>query len=240
MSSRDDWRARVDARLEGREPEQPRKKRSVRKKKTLAKAEPMQTTREGSTPQTGITAGTPGADASLHANPESILATPVPVTLDAETSRHNLRTWILTACFTWGLITGFLFYVLRSEEKDIEDTPKPIPVAATNNTTQQKDPEDKTPVSVIKPPEDHHQTPAPGLGISIEDAANLARIRAERDHPVLASQLEELPKTPYGGLTGQNVAMPRFRDTAVRKEGSSAPELDRAPIHRTLEPELEL
>jgi hypothetical protein len=135
----------------------------------------------------------------------------------ATDERLNLRPIVLSACFAWGVICGFLFHVLHQPTETIK--PQPDKVVGENGDAEKTGkPKIETsqipvvpnnPVDVDKPPVNEDQPPLPETGTKAQ-----ASLRETAPEP------PELPLDPKAGLNGATAAAP-----AMPLRVSDTPEL---------------
>ncbi len=158
--------------------------------------------------------------------------------------RKNVRPYVLGACFVWGLLFGFLFYVLRDHTTIIED-PKPVKQTSSSensgsNTENQNTATTLTttdPVNVVTPPVQDADlgSLAPiseaerNFGAGIRPPKPTEAKKIENDQPATntvkrlttrAPEPATLKLDPSWGLNGQTVHPPQRPVAETPKPGS--------------------
>lgn len=151
----------------------------------------------------------------------------------AHDERKNVRPYVLGACFVWGLVCGFFFYVLRDAPSPVPDKPqtKVEPAkqpdgsdAPPNGGQAKKDPEpveDTTPILDV-PRENYRDVNTPNptkperAVADPEPAKKTVRLTAEAPKPA------PIVLNPAWGLTGLTTRPPQKPVVTPDKKGPSS------------------
>lgn len=166
--------------------------------------------------------------------PPSIDPPQIPKSRTVNSIRHNVRAYVIGFCFLWGTLLGFLYHITRENPIEEEDNNIPVIVNSKPQNIQDiiksKNADDKAKNSgetlpAIKKVDIPINTEAADEIIrdSEKQLRNIRTARRERSQHKVAP----LPKINYGGISGINAPLPKFKDTRNSRLNTSAgPEPD--------------
>ena len=138
---------------------------------------------------------------------------------DEDDSTRSVRAWVLSACFTFGILLGFLYHVTKPEPVAVDSPDRGTESGSgIKDLLSHDDREEARPVASVEqtPPEtegtDTDTLKEQIIGLAPTDPG-LADLDLTRRLP------SPLPKRPYGGPSGRNMPQPYASERRTGPDG---------------------